>query len=271
MNGDTFIGIDLIEFIRSTFAKDSSFVLSLVNGPTNAGIYLFPLFAIHKIAEYGIKSSSFSIDKDLLPLLVPLGGVSPYVTDKPFIDIGTPESYARAGEFMKDIKPTGTLYHTEVTDPENTVIELGVGALIFNAKGEILLEQRSDNGLWGAPGGGVNVGESIEDAIKREVKEETGLVVHLTKFFGVYSDPSHGHILEYAGSGNIRHSIAILFVISGVTGELKKSKESLGLKYFSLCNLPENLVPTFKYVIDDYIACGVDIDEFTKYPWGFIR
>lgn len=51
------------------------------------------------------------------------------------------------------------------------------GAIIRDHAGRILLQQRSDYGDWGLPGGGMEPGESIEETMIREVKEETGLDV----------------------------------------------------------------------------------------------
>ena len=45
-------------------------------------------------------------------------------------------------------------------------------AIIRNAEGHVLLQRRSDNGLWGLPGGSVEIGESVTTAVVREVKEE---------------------------------------------------------------------------------------------------
>ena len=72
---------------------------------------------------------------------------------------------------------------------------LGVGAnaIIFDDDGGILLEKRSDNGWWGLPGGHVEIGESAQDAVVREVLEETGLVVEIMRLVGVYSHPDGAH------------------------------------------------------------------------------
>ena len=63
----------------------------------------------------------------------------------------------------------------------------GVPAIIKNSKGEILLGKRSENmvcspGLWGLPGGIIEYGETIEVAIKRELKEELGVNAEITKY-----------------------------------------------------------------------------------------
>ena len=52
-----------------------------------------------------------------------------------------------------------------------------VSALIFDRRGRLLLQQRSDGGQWGLPGGSVEIGESVTEAVIREVREETLLTV----------------------------------------------------------------------------------------------
>jgi ADP-ribose pyrophosphatase YjhB (NUDIX family) len=67
---------------------------------------------------------------------------------------------------------------------------------------EVLFAKRKKEpfkGYLGLPGGFVNIGETVEDAARREVKEETSLDVELTDILGVYSDPQRdprGHIMS---------------------------------------------------------------------------
>jgi len=63
------------------------------------------------------------------------------------------------------------------------------GAIISDIKGRVLLQQRSDYGDWGLPGGGMNPGETIQETMVREVYEETGLSVNDCEFYAVYSGP----------------------------------------------------------------------------------
>lgn len=55
------------------------------------------------------------------------------------------------------------------------LILAGAGVIIVDNEGRILLQHRSDNGDWGIPGGSMELGESFEEAARREVLEETGL------------------------------------------------------------------------------------------------
>ena len=57
--------------------------------------------------------------------------------------------------------------------------------------------RRSDNGYWGLPGGFVALGESVTEAVCREVAEETGWSVEIGRLIGVYSDPVH-QVVDYS-------------------------------------------------------------------------
>lgn len=61
------------------------------------------------------------------------------------------------------------------------------GALIKDSNGRILLQKRSDYGDWGLPGGAMEPGESIEETMIREVREETGISITEYDFLSVYT------------------------------------------------------------------------------------
>ena len=89
----------------------------------------------------------------------------------------------------------------------------GCGVLIFNQKGEVLLQKRSDDGLWGNPGGAMELGETIYDTIIRETKEETGHNCHLI-------DERERAILHYINARNEKvESHFYLAIDDGLTNE----------------------------------------------------
>jgi len=66
----------------------------------------------------------------------------------------------------------------------------GTRVVIENDAGEVLLQKRSDFGLWGLPGGAAEIGEDVETVARREVLEETGLIVSQLQPFGFACDPA---------------------------------------------------------------------------------
>lgn len=70
-----------------------------------------------------------------------------------------------------------------------TEIRPAVAAAIFNDKGDILLQKRRDVNKWGLISGHVEFGETVEDAILREIFEETNAKATITRFIGIYSAP----------------------------------------------------------------------------------
>lgn len=81
---------------------------------------------------------------------------------------------------------------------------LTVDCVVFNARGYVLLIRRKHEpfrGSYALPGGFVELGETVENACRRELKEETGLGVGALRLIGVYSDPDRdprGHTCSVA-------------------------------------------------------------------------
>src|SRR3989442_15634358 len=103
------------------------------------------------------------------------------------------------------------------------MIRPGVSAIIVTPEG-LLLQRRSDNGLWGLPGGGVEPGESVTEAGVRGGREETGLEVGALRLVGVYSSPEHGQIVTYP-DGNVIPYISSGFRGRGAAGALSCGHE----------------------------------------------
>ena len=132
-------------------------------------------------------------------------------------------------------------------------IRLGVG-IILHTKTKLLLELRSDCKKWGLIGGGVEIGEEVENTAIRECFEETTIVInkHKLKFLGLYSDPSDYRIIKYPDS--CFHAIDIVYSYKiSENVKLIKSLESLKLSFFSYDSLPFDLVPPAKKPINDFI------------------
>jgi len=102
-------------------------------------------------------------------------------------------------------------------------------AVVTDEQGAILLIKRDDSGLWTIPGGAMEVGESIRQAVVREVREETGLEVEPETIVGIYSNPRH--VVEYA-DGEVRQEFSICFGCGVIGGDLATSEESPEVGFF---------------------------------------
>ena len=135
----------------------------------------------------------------------------------------------------------------------DTQIRLGVGVIVRNATGQILLEKRSDNGLWGPPGGRIEPGESVAEAAVREVREETGFTVEVTRLVGVYSEPAD-RIVTYLDNGDVRHLVDVMVEATILSGTLTCSLESEDLAFYAPETLPTDLVPPARRPLEDYLG-----------------
>jgi len=120
--------------------------------------------------------------------------------------------------------------------------------------GKILLTKREDFEVWCLPGGGVEEGESLAEAGIREVKEETGLDVELTRLVGVYS--------RMGGGMNDVH--AVLYAAKPIGGELKTQRyKTIDVTYFPFDELPVEMLFGHKKRINDAIhrISGVSVRQ----------
>ena len=119
------------------------------------------------------------------------------------------------------------------------LLQDGAAAVIVNTKGEILLQRRTDKDLWGLPGGCQELGESFEETIIREIKEETNLDVEEKdlKLINIVSGKTR---MNKYPNGDIVINNTALYYIEKYSGELKYNEESKELKFFDLNNLPQN-------------------------------
>ena len=128
-------------------------------------------------------------------------------------------------------------------------------AVIDNEK--ILLTKREDFEVWCLPGGSLEEGESLAEGAIREVKEETGLEVELTRLVGVYSRIGGG-----------MHDVhAVLYTAKPIGGELRlQPNETIEVAYFRFDQVPDEMLFGHKKRINDAInnTSGVSVRQEIK-------
>jgi ADP-ribose pyrophosphatase YjhB (NUDIX family) len=121
-------------------------------------------------------------------------------------------------------------YINDKDAPKANSIIPAASAIIKNNQGKILLHLRNDNNKWALPGGTMEIGESIKETLKREVEEETGLLVEPEYIVGIYSNPKH--VIEFT-NGEIRQEFSICFACRIIEGDLHTSEESTEIGFFT--------------------------------------
>ena len=123
--------------------------------------------------------------------------------------------------------------------------------LLFNDKGEVLLEKRSDDGYFDFPGGGIDLKETAEEAAKRELFEETGLIADSLTLFKVYS----GEITHYVYfNGDEIYGVDLVYICKSYHGELKAQQEEVtSLSFYDIHHMPEKMSIRNKTIVKDYL------------------
>jgi len=128
----------------------------------------------------------------------------------------------------------------------------GARIVIERPDGRVLLQKRSDFGVWGVPGGNPEEGETILQAIVRETREETGLAIENPLVFGHASSPETEQITF--PNGDRIHVYCLLFYATEFTGRLESVQpETLELGWFAPDGLPE-MLPNMARTIAAYAA-----------------
>jgi ADP-ribose pyrophosphatase YjhB (NUDIX family) len=142
-------------------------------------------------------------------------------------------------------------FHNDPAAPPANSLVPAASVVVVDEQNRILLHRRADNGQWALPGGVMEIGESIADCARREVREETGLDVELLGIVGIYSDP--GHVFAY-DDGEVRQEFSICFSARPTGGALAASHESHEVRFFDSSDVAElPMVESIRLRITDYL------------------
>jgi 8-oxo-dGTP pyrophosphatase MutT (NUDIX family) len=108
---------------------------------------------------------------------------------------------------------------------------------VRDTDGRVLLHRRADSGVWDLIGGSMEPGETFEETVRREVREEIGVELGELELFEFYSGPEFFHTYP---NGDQAYHVGAAFQAREIHGEVRlDASEVLELRYFSLGELPE--------------------------------
>lgn len=131
------------------------------------------------------------------------------------------------------------------------LIQVGAGVIVEDGDGRVLLQLRADNHCWSYCGGSIEIDECVEDAAKRELFEETGLIAGELELFGVWSGPELHYIYP---NGDEVSNVDVVFICRKFTGELKpQESEVTEVRFFHTDEIPDNLSPPIRPALEKWI------------------
>ena len=130
------------------------------------------------------------------------------------------------------------------------LILVGSVVAVINNRGEVLLQKRPE-GVWGLPGGLLELKESAEEAARREVFEETGVEIGELQLVGVFSGNQYYRKLA---NGDEFYPVTIAYVSKDIKSSeiVRDGKETIDAGFFPLTGLPEQTSPLIKEMIHRY-------------------
>ncbi|NMF07621.1 NUDIX hydrolase [Clostridium beijerinckii] len=126
---------------------------------------------------------------------------------------------------------------------------VAAGAIIYKNR-KILLQRRADSGKWAIHGGVLELGETVEETVKRELNEEIGINPIELKFYKFFSGEDMHTVYP---NGDEVYYINVIFLCDEYEGELKQdNNEVTELKWFDVDNLPVDInAPVDKAILSD--------------------
>ena len=123
---------------------------------------------------------------------------------------------------------------------------VSVAGVVFDQHDRVLAIRRRDNGQWQPPGGVLEMGETFEDGVRREVLEETGVHVHVERLTGVYKHMKLG-------------IVALVFRCVPTGGVPRASDESHEARWLPIPAALRSMPPTFAVRVEDALLPTVRI------------
>jgi ADP-ribose pyrophosphatase YjhB (NUDIX family) len=127
--------------------------------------------------------------------------------------------------------------------PELPKHSVSVAGIVVNDRGQVLVIRRADNGHWEPPGGVLELGESFEHGVIREVHEETGVRVTVDHLTGVYKNLTRG-------------VVALVFRCTPTSEASHITDEATSIQWLDVEQIADLINPTYAVRILDALGGG---------------
>lgn len=117
---------------------------------------------------------------------------------------------------------------------------VSVAGIVFNESGEVLVIKRRDNGHWEPPGGVLELTETVQQGVQREIREETGITVDVGPLTGVYKNMHRG-------------VVALVFRCTVIAGTIMSSDESAAAEWMEPDAAMGKMDPAYAIRISDAV------------------
>jgi 8-oxo-dGTP diphosphatase len=121
---------------------------------------------------------------------------------------------------------------------------VSVAGVVVRDDGRVLVIQRRDNGHWEPPGGVLELEETFDEGVRREVAEETGVEVEVEQLTGAYKNLSRG-------------IVALVFRCRPAAGDATATDESRRVAWFTRDEVRRHMAPAYAIRVLDALDGGV--------------
>ncbi|GBF75520.1 RNA pyrophosphohydrolase [Paenibacillus sp. 598K] len=131
------------------------------------------------------------------------------------------------------------------------IIMAGACVILLDPDGRLLLQQRTDNGMWGLPGGSMEPGEEMIEVAKRELLEEVGLEALTLELLDLFSGPE----LYYRyPNGDEVYNVVAVYLCKDYRGTLRGDGDEVqDIQFFELDQLPSQISPPDRPIISRFL------------------
>jgi 8-oxo-dGTP pyrophosphatase MutT (NUDIX family) len=137
------------------------------------------------------------------------------------------------------------------------IIMVGANVILLNENNEVLMQLRTDNHTWGLAGGSIEPGERLEEAAKRELHEETGLIAKQLTFFNIFSGEEFYYKYPH---GDEVYNVITSYICREYEGDLIVDEHEVrALQFFPLNELPFNINPVEIPIIQKFLSAQKEL------------